>query len=58
MKHQDFTLSSDGFVGRLSEPDEGSDKAVILIMGGKQSLLSIIKFTDYGILKDDLEVNA
>ena len=53
MKYQDFTLSSDGFVGHLVEPDEGSDKAVIVIMGGEQSLLPGIKFAerfaDYGI---------
>jgi len=53
MKHQDFTLSSDGFIGHLAEPDEGSDKAVIVIMGGEQSLLPGIKFAerfaDYGI---------
>ena len=34
MKHQDFSIAADGFVGHLAEPDEGSDKAVIVIMGG------------------------
>lgn len=53
MKHEDFNYKEHGFVGHLAEPDGGSDKAVIVIMGGEQSLLPGIKFaerfSDYGI---------
>ena len=53
MKHENFTMRSDGFVGHLAEPDSGSDRAVIIIMGGEQSILPGIKFAerfaDYGI---------
>ncbi len=53
MKHEDFTMRTDGFVGHLAEPDNGSDRAVIVIMGGEQSILPGIKFAerfaDYGI---------
>jgi len=53
MKHEDFTMRSDGFAGHLAEPDIGSDRAVIVIMGGEQSILPGIKFAerfaDYGI---------
>jgi dienelactone hydrolase len=53
MKHEDFTMRSDGFAGHLAEPDNGSDRAVIVIMGGEQSILPGIKFAerfaDYGI---------
>ena len=53
MKHEDFEFKRDGFVGHLAEPDEGSDRAVIVIMGGEQSLLPGIKFAerlaDFGI---------
>ena len=53
MKHEDFNYKEHGFVGHLAEPDDGSDKAVIVIMGGEQSLLPGIKFAerfaDYGI---------
>ena len=53
MKHEHFNWKEHGFVGHLAEPDEGSDKAVIVIMGGEQSLLPGIKFAerfaDYGI---------
>ena len=53
MKHEDFYFAQHGFAGHLAEPDEGSDKAVIVIMGGEQSLLPGIKFAerfaDYGI---------
>ncbi len=42
-----------GFVGHLAEPDGGSDKAIIVIMGGEQSLLPgrifAERFADYGI---------
>lgn len=53
MIHEDFNFKCHGFVGHLAEPDGGSDKAVIIIMGGEQSLLPGIKFAerfaDYGI---------
>lgn len=53
MRHEDFTLRKDGFAGHLAEPDNGSDRAVIVIMGGEQSILPGIKFAerfaDYGI---------
>ena len=53
MKYTDFTMKEHGFVGHMAEPDEGSDRAVIIIMGGEQSLLPGIKFAerfaDYGI---------
>ncbi len=53
MKHEDFNFKEHGFTGHLAEPDAGSDKAVIIIMGGEQSLLPGIKFAerfaDYGI---------
>ena len=53
MKHENFTMKENGFVGHLAEPDSGSDTAVIVIMGGEQSLLPGIKFAerfaDYGI---------
>lgn len=46
-------MRSDGFAGHLAEPDNGSDRAVIVIMGGEQSILPGIKFAerfaDYGI---------
>ncbi len=53
MKHEDFNKKEHGFVGHLAEPDSGSEKAVIIIMGGEQSILPGIKFAerfaDYGI---------
>ena len=53
MKHEDFNMKEHGFVGHLAEPDIGSDRAVIVVMGGEQSLLPGIKFAeryaDYGI---------
>ena len=53
MKYEDFNWKEHGFVGHLAEPDGGSDKAVLVIMGGEQSLLPGIKFAerfaDYGI---------
>ena len=54
MKHRDFNMAEHGFVGHMAEPDGGSDKAVIIVMGGEQSLLPGIKFAerfaDYGII--------
>ncbi len=53
MKHEDFNFRTHGFTGHLAEPDGGSSRAVIVIMGGEQSLLPGIKFAerfaDYGI---------
>lgn len=53
MRYKNFTMRSDGFVGHLAEPDSGSERAVIIIMGGEQSILPGIKFAerfaDYGI---------
>ncbi len=53
MKYENYTYHKHGFVGHLAEPDTGSDRAVIVIMGGEQSLLPGIKFAerfaDYGI---------
>ena len=53
MRHEDFNMKEHGFVGHLAEPDGGSDRAVIVIMGGEQSILPGIKFAerfaDYGI---------
>lgn len=53
MKHEDYTMAEHGFVGHLAEPDAGSDRAVIVVMGGEQSLLPGVKFAerfaDFGI---------
>jgi esterase/lipase len=53
LKYKHFIMEEHGFVGHLAEPDKRSDKAVIVIMGGEQSLLPGIKFAerfaDYGI---------
>ncbi len=53
MKYKDFNMKEHGFVGHMAEPDTGSDRAVIIVMGGEQSLLPGIKFAerfaDYGI---------
>ena len=53
MKHEDFRMEEHGFVGHLAEPYKSSDRAVIIVMGGEQSLLPGIKFAerfaDYGI---------
>ncbi|MBQ5316365.1 MAG: alpha/beta hydrolase [Oscillospiraceae bacterium] len=53
MKHADFNMKEHGFVGHLSEPDGGSDRAVIIVMGGEQSMLPgtvfADRFADYGI---------
>ncbi len=53
MIHTDFNRKEHGFVGHMAEPDSGSDRAVIIVMGGEQSLLPGIKFAerfaDYGI---------
>ena len=53
MIHKHFNCKEHGFVGHLAEPDGGSDRAVIIIMGGEQSLLPgkvfAERFADYGI---------
>lgn len=53
MKYENFNMKENGFVGHLAEPDNRSDQAVIIVMGGEQSLLPGIKFAerfaDYGI---------
>ncbi len=52
LKHVDFNKKEYGFVGHLAEPAQPNGKAVIVIMGGEQSLLPGIKiaerFADYG----------
>ena len=54
MRYKDFNMKEHGFVGHMAEPDTGSDRAVIIVMGGEQSLLPGIKFAerfaDYGII--------
>ena len=53
MIYQDFNRKEHGFAGHLAAPDSGSDRAVIVIMGGEHSLLPGIKiaqrFADYGL---------
>lgn len=53
MKHENYTMTEHGFVGHLAEPEPGSERAVIVVMGGEQSRLPGIKFAerfaDYGI---------
>ena len=53
MRHENYNVEKHGFVGHLAEPDAGSDRAVIIVMGGEQSLLPGIKFAerfaDFGI---------
>ncbi|MCR5321703.1 MAG: lysophospholipase [Lachnospiraceae bacterium] len=53
MRYENFKFDEHGFAGHLAEPDNGSDKAVIIVMGGEHSLLPGIKFAerfvDYGI---------
>ena len=54
MIHKNFNMKEHGFVGHLAEPDGGSDKAVIVIMGGEKSIFPGIKiaerFADYGFI--------
>ena len=54
MEHIDFNMKEHGFVGHLAKPEQSSDKAVIVIMGGEQSILPGIKiaerFADYGFI--------
>ena len=46
MRHEDFNMKEHGFVGHLAEPEGGSDKAVLIIMGGEQRFLPGIKFAE------------
>ena len=39
MRYADYTVRRDGFCGHLAEPEERGDRAVIVVMGGEQSLL-------------------
>lgn len=54
MIYENFNMREHNFVGHLAEPEQGSDKAVIVIMGGEQSLFPGIKiaerFADYGMV--------
>lgn len=52
MVYENFNMKEHDFVGHLAEPDNGSDQAVLVIMGGEQSIFPGIKiaerFADYG----------
>lgn len=54
MRYENYSVAEHGFAGHLAEPDAGSDRAVIVVMGGEQSLLPGIKFAerfaDFGIM--------
>lgn len=54
MLYENFNMKEHNFVGHLAEPDNVSDKAVIVIMGGEKSVLPGIKiaerFADYGFI--------
>lgn len=54
MKQENFTVKEYGFCGHLAEPDEGANKAVIVIMGGEKGLLPgrmiAERFADYGFM--------
>lgn len=39
MKYRHYNMTDHGFAGHLVQPDAGSDRAVIVIMGGEKSLL-------------------
>lgn len=45
VKYEHFNMREHGFVGHLAEPDTGSDKAVIVIMGGEQSLIELVIYS-------------
>ncbi|MCM1096870.1 MAG: hypothetical protein NC427_02265 [Ruminococcus flavefaciens] len=53
MKHTDFSVKTHGFAGHMAEPEDGADKAVIVIMGGEKSILPGIRiaerFAEFGI---------
>lgn len=46
MKYTNFTVKDHGFAGHMAEPEETSDKAVIVIMGGEKSILPGIKIAE------------
>lgn len=52
MNYAHFTMQEHGFVGHLAEPEQPNGKAVLVILGGEQSLLPGIKIAerlaDYG----------
>jgi esterase/lipase len=52
MRYIDFNMNDHGFAGHLVLPDRGSEKAVIVIMGGEKSILPGKKiaerFADFG----------
>lgn len=54
MVYENFNMKEHNFVGHLVEPDNLSDKAVLVIMGGEKSFLPGIKiaerFADYGFI--------
>lgn len=54
MKHEDFNVKENGFVGHLAQPDNGGERAVIVTMGGEKSILPGVKiaerFADYGFI--------
>ncbi|MGN1135010.1 MAG: hypothetical protein ACI4SF_02210 [Oscillospiraceae bacterium] len=39
MIYKDFSMAAHGFVGHMSEPENKTDTAVIVIMGGEKSIL-------------------
>lgn len=56
MSHEHFNMKEHGFVGHLAEPDGGSDRAVLVIMGESKvffrvssllSVLQIMELPDY-----------
>lgn len=54
MKAKDYVMAKDGFVGHLYQPENQKDRAVIVILGGEQSLMPAKyvaqRFADYGIM--------
>lgn len=46
MIHEHVTMRDHGFVGHLTEPDGGSDRAVLVIAGGEQGILPGIKIAE------------
>lgn len=54
MTYRDFTVEEHGFAGHMAEPQQPTDKAVIVIMGGEKSILPGIhlaeRFADFGIV--------
>ncbi|MGN0666888.1 MAG: hypothetical protein ACI4KF_10230 [Huintestinicola sp.] len=39
MIYKDFSMTAHGFVGHMAEPENKTDTAVIVIMGGEKSIL-------------------